>query len=43
MATGQQSHEVALHAIDPESGQLTPGPRSEVGKGAMWVRVLALP
>lgn len=43
IATGQQSHEVALHAIDPESGQLTPGPRSEVGKGAMWVRVLALP
>ncbi|MCO4202733.1 6-phosphogluconolactonase [Aeromonas taiwanensis] len=42
IATGQQSDQVAVHRIDPESGQLTLASRQPVGKGAMWVRVLDL-
>ncbi|MGY3869112.1 6-phosphogluconolactonase [Aeromonas crassostreae] len=42
IATGQQSHEVALHRIDPDSGRLTLLARHPVGEGAMWVRVLDL-
>ena len=39
IATGQQSHGVALHAIDPESDQLTPGPTGRWARGpAMAVR-----
>lgn len=42
IATGQQSDQVAVHRIDPESGRLTLASRHEVGKGAMWVRILNL-
>jgi 6-phosphogluconolactonase len=43
VAAGQASHQVAIHSIDPDSGQLTLLARHHVGEGAMWVRVLALP
>ncbi|MGL5813716.1 MAG: 6-phosphogluconolactonase [Aeromonas sp.] len=42
IATGQTCEDLILHRIDGETGQLTPAARHEVGKGAMWVRVLAL-
>lgn len=42
IATGQQSRQVALHRIDPGSGQLELIARHPVGEGAMWVRVLIL-
>ena len=42
IATGQTSHCLALHRIDPGSGQLELIARHPVGEGAMWVRVLDL-
>ncbi|MGY3943125.1 6-phosphogluconolactonase [Aeromonas tecta] len=42
IVTGQESLELALHRITPETGQLSLSCRQPVGKGAMWVRVLAL-
>lgn len=43
LAAGQASHQLAVHRIDPGSGELTLLARHPVGDGAMWVRVLALP
>ena len=42
VVTGQESQDVALHRIDPETGHLTLLSRQPVGRGAMWVRVLSL-
>ncbi|KFN19181.1 beta-propeller fold lactonase family protein [Aeromonas bestiarum] len=42
LAAGQASHQLAVHRIDPGSGELTLLARHPVGDGAMWVRVLAL-
>lgn len=42
VVSGQESREIALHRIDPETGHLTLVSRHEVGKGAMWVRILNL-
>ncbi|MEG0007473.1 MAG: beta-propeller fold lactonase family protein [Aeromonas sp.] len=42
IATGQESHNVAVHRIASETGQLSLSSRHPVGKGAMWVRVLML-
>lgn len=42
IATGQDSTDLALHRIAPETGQLSLLSRQPVGKGAMWVRILDL-
>ncbi|WP_310597691.1 6-phosphogluconolactonase [Aeromonas aquatica] len=42
VVTGQESQDLALHSIAPETGYLTLLSRQPVGRGAMWVRVLAL-
>lgn len=42
IVAGQESQDLALYRIVPETGHLTLSCRQPVGKGAMWVRVLAL-
>lgn len=42
VAAGQESEALALHRIDPATGRLALHSRHQVGKGAMWVRVLNL-
>ena len=42
IATGQQSDQGGGAPHRPESGRLTLASRHEVGKGAMWVRILNL-
>ncbi|MFI8415450.1 6-phosphogluconolactonase [Serratia sp. NPDC078593] len=41
ISAGQKSDHVAVHEIDQESGKLTMLARYPVGKGPMWVSVLA--
>ncbi|SVK54606.1 6-phosphogluconolactonase [Acinetobacter baumannii] len=41
ISSGQKSDHIAVHEIDQASGQLTMLARYPVGKGPMWVSVLA--
>ncbi|AFP84576.1 6-phosphogluconolactonase [secondary endosymbiont of Ctenarytaina eucalypti] len=41
VAAGQKSHHIAVYAIDRRHGGLTPLARYMVGKGPMWVSILA--
>lgn len=42
VATGQKSDHIAVYRIKDDTGELTPMARYPVGKGAMWVSIIAL-
>ena len=41
ISSGQKSGHIAVHEIDQRNGELTTLARYPVGKGPMWVSVLA--
>ena len=43
VSSGQESHAVAVYAIDAASGALTPLQRYAVGKNPNWIEIVELP
>lgn len=43
VASGQDSHAIAVYAIDPSSGALAPPQRYAVGKNPNWIEIVDLP
>ncbi|HSI48560.1 MAG TPA: lactonase family protein [Ideonella sp.] len=43
LSTGQESHGVAVHAIDPANGTLSQVQRYALGKNPNWVEIVELP
>jgi len=43
VVAGQLSHRVGVHALDPDTGALTPAHEHDVGQNPNWVEIVSLP